>query len=53
MFLVIRVITEFIRSKVTSFVKTTLVLYTTKKEKLHSAFLVTYNFCFILIKILP
>lgn len=42
MYLIIRVIAEFINSKVTSIVETTIVLYTTKKEKmLHSAFLIT------------
>lgn len=42
MYLIIRVIAEFINSKVTSIVETMIVLYNTKKEKmLHSAFLIT------------
>lgn len=46
------VITTLIKSKATSIVKTTVVLYTTEEEKmLHSAFLITYNFCFIVTEI--
>ena len=42
MYLVIKVITEFINSKVTSIIETTIILYTIQMEKtLHSAFLIT------------
>lgn len=42
MYLVIKVITELINSKVTLIIETTVILYTTKMEKmLHSALLIT------------